>query len=633
MHVRDPQYSKALEVVAGGRLYQVVVDSAETGKSLLASGSLKRRVTILPLDTISASPLSQQQQNGASRVSNNRALTAVSLVTFEPSVEKAMQYVFGRTFVCQNLDMARAVAFDPQVQVRTVTLDGDIFDPSGTLTGGSDGSSKGSRDASLVDLVFERDSLQQEIDVLRKELAVVSDNKDKIIRMQEKAGKVSSLKAEADSLERAIASHAYHRLKSDIESAETEAVQLQRQMAILEADLKEKQALLDSMTSASKQSGDSLKKALSQANSDLTSYKKKKSECAQQLATVHAELAQLHKEIERSTASGSELRDSVDGLRPRLAAKQTELQELRSKVFECKKQEDAKRSEVSASSSAISELEREIESLTTSVNESSLFVRKAEHERSRITKDTSGAVRERDARLRKNSGIEADARSLSVEDMNLEALRGRIKDLEDRCERLGRSVNKKVIHMLDSTEKDYQELLEKREKVVRDREKIEQVMVTLDVKKREALEDTWTKVNKDFGSILNTLLPGMTAKLDRASEDDLAEGLQIRVALGGTWKESLTELSGGQRSLVALSLILAMLRYKPAPVYILDEVDAALDLSHTQNIGQMLKTYFKEAQFVIVSLKEGMFNNANVLFRTNNVNGQSSVQRISNVRS
>lgn len=74
---------------------------------------------------------------------------------------------------------------------------------------------------------------------------------------------------------------------------------------------------------------------------------------------------------------------------------------------------------------------------------------------------------------------------------------------------------------------------------------------------------------------------------------------QVKVAFGDVWKESLTELSGGQRSLVALSLILALLLFKPAPIYILDEVDAALDLSHTQNIGHMLRTHFKHSQVTV----------------------------------
>ena len=113
---------------------------------------------------------------------------------------------------------------------------------------------------------------------------------------------------------------------------------------------------------------------------------------------------------------------------------------------------------------------------------------------------------------------------------------------------------------------------------------------------------------------------------------DVLDGLEVKVAFGDNWKESLSELSGGQRSLVALSLILSLLLFKPAPLYILDEVDAALDLSHTQNIGQMLKSHFKSSQFIVVSLKDGMFNNANVLLRNKFVDGMSTVGRTTQVQ-
>jgi structural maintenance of chromosome 2 len=93
------------------------------------------------------------------------------------------------------------------------------------------------------------------------------------------------------------------------------------------------------------------------------------------------------------------------------------------------------------------------------------------------------------------------------------------------------------------------------------------------------------------------------------------------------WKASLTELSGGQRSLIALSLIMSLLQFKPAPMYILDEIDAALDLQHTQNIGQLFRTRFKGSQFIVVSLKEGLFTNANVLFRARFRDGTSIVER------
>ena len=123
-----------------------------------------------------------------------------------------------------------------------------------------------------------------------------------------------------------------------------------------------------------------------------------------------------------------------------------------------------------------------------------------------------------------------------------------------------------------------------------------QVIRELDEKKKIELRAAWDKVNKDFGSIFSTLLPGTNAKLTPPEGKDVLDGLEVRVAFGGQWKDSLSELSGGQRSLVALSLILALLLFKPAPLYILDEVDAALDLSHTQNIGHMLKTHFQHSQ-------------------------------------
>ena len=162
---------------------------------------------------------------------------------------------------------------------------------------------------------------------------------------------------------------------------------------------------------------------------------------------------------------------------------------------------------------------------------------------------------------------------------------------------------------------------------MQDKAKIEAVIAELGEKKIEALQKTWAKVNTDFGSIFSTLLAGANAKLEPQEGCQVEDGLVVKVGFGKVWKQSLTELSGGQRSLVALSLVLSLLRFKPAPIYILDEVDAALDLSHTQNIGAMIRTHFKQSQFLVVSLKEGMFNNANVLFRTKFVDGISTVTR------
>merc|ERR1719183_3146777 len=203
----------------------------------------------------------------------------------------------------------------------------------------------------------------------------------------------------------------------------------------------------------------------------------------------------------------------------------------------------------------------------------------------------------------------------------------RFTKLSNQQSRLSKSINKKAVAMFEKAEQEYKDLLQKREIIMNDKKKIEKVIKDLDKKKVETLRKTWAKVNKDFDSIFGTLLPFTNAKLEAPPGMDETEGLEIKVAFNGIWKTSLTELSGGQRSLLSLSLVLALLLFKPAPMYILDEIDSALDLSHTQNIGHMIRTHFPHSQFIVVSLKEGMFNHANVLFRTRFIDGTSTVTR------
>ena len=165
------------------------------------------------------------------------------------------------------------------------------------------------------------------------------------------------------------------------------------------------------------------------------------------------------------------------------------------------------------------------------------------------------------------------------------------KDLEEAKkneEHLSKHVNMKVETMSDKVEKEFKSLKEKKEQLEKDKNTLNQNIDELDKKKKEALEKCWVEVNDNFGHIFSTLLPGAFAKVQPVNGKDLADGLELKVAFNNNWKNSLSELSGGQRSLLALSFMLALLLHKPAPFYILDEIDAALDLSHTENIGMYI---------------------------------------------
>lgn len=209
--------------------------------------------------------------------------------------------------------------------------------------------------------------------------------------------------------------------------------------------------------------------------------------------------------------------------------------------------------------------------------------------------------------------------------IDIEETREQWELLQEKFSSMRRKVNVNIMSMIENVEKKETSLKTMVKTIEKDKNKIVNTINKLNGYKRDTLNTTYQKVSKDFGAIFADLLPGSFAKLVPIDMMDVTKGLEVKVKLGQVWKESLVELSGGQRSLIALSLIMALLQFKPAPMYILDEVDAALDLSHTQNIGHLIKTRFKGSQFIVVSLKEGMFTNANRVFRTRFQDGTSIV--------
>jgi structural maintenance of chromosome 2 len=281
------------------------------------------------------------------------------------------------------------------------------------------------------------------------------------------------------------------------------------------------------------------------------------------------------------------------------------------------------------------ELEEAMQSKSSQITEEALEAQKLGHQLEKLQKDqytASQAV----AHMEQEHEWIADEKEqfgrantpYHFQNQNIAECKSTLRNLTERSQGMKKKINPKVMNMIDSVEKKEAALKNMMKTVIRDKRKIEETIINLNEYKKEALHKTWVKVNGDFGQIFNELLPGSFAKLDPPEGKDITDGLEVKVSLGKVWKQSLTELSGGQRSLIALSLIMALLQFKPAPMYILDEVDAALDLSHTQNIGRLIKTRFKGSQFIVVSLKDGMFQNANRIFRTRFSEGTSIVQAL-----
>jgi structural maintenance of chromosome 2 len=130
---------------------------------------------------------------------------------------------------------------------------------------------------------------------------------------------------------------------------------------------------------------------------------------------------------------------------------------------------------------------------------------------------------------------------------NIAECKSSLKTLTERFQGMKKKINPKVMNMIDSVEKKEVSLKNMMKTVIKDKKKIEETIVSLDEYKKKALQETWQKVNGDFGQIFAELLPGSFAKLDPPENKTINEGLEVKVCLGKVWKQSLTELSGGQR--------------------------------------------------------------------------------------
>jgi structural maintenance of chromosome 2 len=643
IQVPDRRHATALEIVAGPKLFQIVVDSEQTGKLLLTNGKLKKRVTIMPLNKISNRCIESEKVQLAKRIAaqhGGNAYLALELVQFDEEVRRGIEFVFGNTIICDNQEIAKLIAFDRNIRTKTVTLDGDSYDPSGTVTGGSK-NQLGQLLARIAELNECNSKLAVQkaeinaIEATLSELETSSQTLDRIsVELETKKMALKNAEERLGNTTFSVMTNEIDSLEQEIQKYASEESELRATIAHAKDELKKLQVADSSIKKKREQAMDEMKaqvskaqKVVSDLKSALTAAKHKRDNFAGEISSMQSEVSGIKDQIDAVHRSILKLGEEVKCLEQQVALKRGSYEAAKEALV-------AAQAEIARQTKEIKQLSSQRDKAQKAATNASLEARKQQHKLDQCVRDSKDAERRLADLVKKHPwiatekaffGVPGGAYDFSTVDM--EQAQQRLRELKASQDRLSKKVNKKVMGMIEKAEQENEELKKKRDVILKDKAKIEAVIEELDVKKNQALQTTWVKVNRDFGSIFSTLLPGTSAKLEPLEGCPLSDGLEVRVAFNNVWKESLTELSGGQRSLLALSLILSLLLFKPAPMYILDEVDAALDLSHTQNIGLMLRTHFSSSQFIVVSLKEGMFNNANVIFRTRFVDGVSAVTR------
>ncbi|EEB08668.1 condensin complex subunit Cut14 [Schizosaccharomyces japonicus yFS275] len=637
----EHNYDKAtaLEVAAGGRLFNVVVENEQVGTQLLRNGRLRKRVTIIPLNKISSFVAAAEKVSTAKRLTPDKVHLALELIGFEEELLPAMRYVFGSTLICDGPETAKTVTFNPSVHLKSVTYDGDVYDPSGFLTGGSSTNSSGllkqiQRYNELTKFVHEKSKIANSLlDEIRREDASSRqyNNFQKELVLREHQLELSKEQLKTDSSVRLLetyknAEEQHQSLKLDIDRLNVEINEQEVAVKKIEEDMEGLKTNRGSKIKELEQELLAYKQSMNTMSSELKITQKN-------YQKYQLSLEQIEAELDKNNQKRSDLEQNVDRLRSELSQANDSLGELEGKKERLLVSITKEKEKFAMMDQRTRDMQQLVKEKTEIINALRLKLQQMQYENERLERERGVAKVALEQLLRDNDWIEDQKQYFGRADtvfdftnQNIKQSRSQLQSLKERHSAMRKTVNSKVMNMIDGVEKKEERLRTMIRTIHRDKLKIQETVKSLDQFKRSALEKTWTEVNSSFGDIFDELLPGNTAKLLPPEGKDITQGLEIHVRIGSIWKSSLAELSGGQRSLVALALIMSLLRYKPAPMYILDEVDAALDLSHTQNIGSLIKSKFRGSQFIVVSLKEGMFTNANRLFHVRFLDGSSVVQ-------
>ncbi|KAL8437514.1 hypothetical protein ACSSS7_000858 [Eimeria intestinalis] len=557
---------------------------------------------------------------------------------------KVAEYVFGGSLICRTSAMAQKITYQKNYRFAfpTATEEGDVFQAGGVMAGGSvrdvrqtmlswkrykdasanaEETARSIRQAPNCEYTYSRGARAGAAEAIEAQLAPLQ------ARAQQAASLQKSLR---------LAENQLQNVESLLGSSDAEACRLR--LTEVRNLIAAKEELIVTLGTKRKE----LQKSIRQLEAEIHDLEHNKDKIE---ANLNKEVKELRAKLKRSEDRLEELQLKTGDVRLQLQTVQQELEGVRADLAARMKKAEELQQQLDLKNAAVKDKEVEHEAIEADLLERATESKKDNQQQMRVAESLKKIAKAKEA---KSLALKKEVKQLlaahewlvaeepkfnqagspyDFKQLRPETARQRIQQLKADIEKLGKNVNSSAGMLLEKTEAELQTLLNRKAQVEADREKIREVIASLDEKKKNSMKNTWRLVDGNFSAIFEQLLPNAQAKLVQVDTDDLMKGLEMKIAFHHKWKESLSELSGGQRSLLALSLILALLKVKPAPVYILDEVDAALDLSHTQNIGSMIKTQFPTSQFIIVSLKEGMFSHADVLFRTRLVEGTSGVER------
>jgi chromosome segregation protein len=629
------QYETAMETALAASMQHIVTSTEEDGRK--AIGYLKKnqygRATFLPMNVIKGKSVPESQ---LAMLKGHPSFVGVGseLISFDPKYGTIMSNLLGNVLITEDLKGANDIAKLVQYRYRLVTLEGDVVNPGGSMSGGTIKQKKNS----LL-------SRKGELEEMKEKLSVMESQTEEL-QSQVKALKEESAFREKK-LEEMRVSGERQRLKeqellSQLRENELSRHNMDERLSLYDLEKKDYTSVKEKHNSRTKELSDFLNelqkelKELDKKIEDLTlqknSERTSKDAISSEISDLKAVLAARNEQLVNTRNQLDRVKENTADTEKRVNALKDDLQWLQTEMkdnFSGEKQliEEAEKCAVQkAETTELITIRREERvKLQQAVENEELELKELKRQHKGLVtalKDEEVKINRLDVELENRLDHLRDEYMLSFEaakndyplTIDVEEARKKVKLVKLALEELG-TVNIGAIDEYDRVKERYDFLLEQKEDLTEAKDTLYQVINEMDTEMIRRFDQTFSAIQVEFEGVFRELFGGGRAELKLTDPSDLLHtGVDIVAQPPGKKLQNLGLMSGGERALTAIALLFSILKIRPVPFCILDEVEAALDEANVQRFSQYLKKFSDDTQFIVITHRKGTMEEAHVLY-------------------
>ena len=642
----DSQYSVAIETALGGALQNIIVENEDIAKRgiRLLQETKAGRATFLPITSVKGNRLNE---NGLDSCDGFIAL-AVDLVKFDAKLTGIYTSLLGRIVIAEDIDLATNIAKKYGYKFRIVTLDGQVINAGGSFTGGSTAKSSGvlTRKNDIERLNAERsqlaekltdvkqscEKLQAETDKLGFDIAAARDelntvNADKI-RFESELKRIEAMLAQ-NIEQRSSAEQNASKLADKLKETEQFISEASLKLEETEKEISEKEKTV-SENEEQRLAMQNKREALTE---EMSSLKLHEAELNKDLEALHAEVKRLEEQCLEIGDNSARLALELDAQRGIIKEKQEKIEALNAKLAGTKDSVAEINGKIIAAQTEQRLMEQRSNEHRAKVRELSDGKEKYSREMTRLEErkiSVQGSYDKIISDMAEQYNMYlSEAVELAVPVDDLLIVQRDLAEIKQKIRSLG-NVNVAAIEEYKEVSERYNFMSEQLNDVETSKRELEKLIDELTDNMRRQFTESFNSINSNFKQIFVELFGGGHAELSLTDPDDVLEsGIEIRVAPPGKVINNLSLLSGGEQAFVAIAIYFSILKLKPAPFCILDEIEAALDDINVTKYAQYLRKFTDTTQFILITHRRGSMDEADVMYGvTMQEKGTSKILRL-----